>query len=545
MFEKIKTAAFICICSFGSLFGQIRSDFVLVPNGVQPHILLDPQGRLHATWWDRGIYYGLFDSLGNSLQSYLISASSPSETPRLSISDQFFTVVWTSYSPGFYSHIVGVVANRENGVVIGEFENFDGNSGTPDVSYLTDSTFIAVWAREGPYAPYLVSRIYGQVFTNALSAVGDTLLFNDDLPDYNTHFHPRLAKTQEPGSTIVFWVAYDSLLGINVYGRRLTKEGTLESSSFVANDNSNYTKAWGLSAVMDVSGNFTVAWSAQVGDTSWNVYRRQFNSEGLPMNLSEQINVQAVVPFSEVDMAMDDDETHIIVWEGPPDKRKIVAQRFFADGAFVGTNFQVSLPTDTLIQASPSKIDPSFPNVIQFFKALESMYQDVTLYKQIPSAVWGDTIRISRRTGLAVKIHDMSQLFQLKFSQFVPIDSIIQNLGKLPEIEYAHQPIQAVLFATPNDPSYNSTNQWNLFKVNAAATWDITKGNSGVIVGIIDATGVNRNHVDFSVGGSSQFIANKGDLQFDGEHGTEVASVKIKCSNSRQSPTTIHSWQRV
>lgn len=177
----------------------------------------------------------------------------------------------------------------------------------------------------------------------------------------------------------------------------------------------------------------------------------------------------------------------------------------------------INLPQG-VTQASPYNIDPSFSSVIQFFDNLESKYQDVTLSKQIPSAVWGDTIRISQHTGRPVKIHDMSQLFWLQFSQFVPIDSIIQNLEQLPEVEYAHQPIQAVSFAQPHDPSYNSTDQWNLFKVNAAAAWDITKGSSNVIVGIIDAEGVNRNHVDFSnTDGSNQFIDDEGDLLFNGD----------------------------
>jgi len=214
------------------LQAQIRSDFVLVPNGVQPHILLDTGGRLHATWWNRGIYYGLFDSLGNSLQSQLISANTPSETPRLSISDRFFAVVWTGYLPGFYSHIRGVLLDRENGLMIGDFENFNGNSGYPDVKFLTDSTFITVWSGDGPYTPYPLNGIYGQVLTNTLNAVGDSLWFTDDLPKQLSHYHPRIAKILEPGGTLVFWVADDSLLGINVYGRQLKKKVPSRAQAF-------------------------------------------------------------------------------------------------------------------------------------------------------------------------------------------------------------------------------------------------------------------------------------------------------------------------
>jgi len=397
------------------LAGQIRSDFVLVPNGVQPHLLLDAQGRLHATWRNRGIYYGLFDSLGNSFQSYLISGSSPSETPRLSISDQFFAVVWTSYSSGFYSHIVGAVVNRENGEVIGEFVNFDGNTATPDISYLTDSTFIAVWAREGPYTPYLVSQIYGQVFTNALDALGDTLWFTDDLPKQSTHFHPRIAKNQAYGNTYVFWISQDTLSSWNVFSRQLTGDGKLQSSSFLISENSNYTKAWGLGAVMDASGNFTVAWSAQVGDTACNVYRRRFNSEGLPMNLCEQINEQPVTPFAEIDMAMDDDGKHILVWEGwQNNKPTIIAQRFATDGTSTGTNFSISVHTDTIGKFAPSVV-------------LENgrIYTTWTVADTIPGrgTIWANildfnnpTVGIARQPGNSVRSFYLHQNYPNPFN---------------------------------------------------------------------------------------------------------------------------------
>jgi hypothetical protein len=61
--------AVVCACSFASLHGQIRSDFILAPDGEIPHIVLDQEGRIHATWRGRGIYYGFFDSLGSPLQA--------------------------------------------------------------------------------------------------------------------------------------------------------------------------------------------------------------------------------------------------------------------------------------------------------------------------------------------------------------------------------------------------------------------------------------------------------------------------------------------
>ncbi len=47
----------------------------------------------------------------------------------------------------------------------------------------------------------------------------------------------------------------------------------------------------------------------------------------------------------------------------------------------------------------------------------------------------------------------------------------------------------------PNDPSLNS--QWALTKVNAAAAWDISQGDTNVVIGIVD-TGVDWDHPDLN-----------------------------------------------
>ncbi len=52
------------------------------------------------------------------------------------------------------------------------------------------------------------------------------------------------------------------------------------------------------------------------------------------------------------------------------------------------------------------------------------------------------------------------------------------------------------IFATPNDPTYESTN-WSLAKINAEAAWDITTGDGSTIVAVIDS-GFALNHDDLS-----------------------------------------------
>lgn len=178
--------------------------------------------------------------------------------------------------------------------------------------------------------------------------------------------------------------------------------------------------------------------------------------------------------------------------------------------------------------ASINNIDLSYSNVLDYFLQLEQKSGKILFRKQIPNAQWGDTLRTGRRTGKQVRIRDMSQLFAVRFPQFVAIDSIITELEQMDEVLYAHQPIQTIPLIDPNDPFYNSTDQWNLFKIEASQAWGISQGSSNITVGIVeDAMGLeygvpDRNHVDLA----GKFVPGLGNFSIvPGEHATQVAGI--------------------
>ncbi len=197
----------------------------------------------------------------------------------------------------------------------------------------------------------------------------------------------------------------------------------------------------------------------------------------------------------------------------------------------------VGVRTATLAQMSVT-----FPNVGTFFESLEKEYGAIAFYKKIPHAMWGEVWRTNKRTGEQVRIHDMSQLFAVQFPQPVPIDSIIAELEKLPDVEYAYGPVQTTSFVQPNDPCYNNytncesgapvSDQWNLKRIQAEKAWDINQGSSNIVVGIIDSGPFNRNHPDLD----SKFTLN-GDLDSTPlglQHGTQVAGVVAAETNNAQ-----------
>ena len=77
----------------------------------------------------------------------------------------------------------------------------------------------------------------------------------------------------------------------------------------------------------------------------------------------------------------------------------------------------------------------------------------------------------------------------------------------------------------PNDPYYS--NQWALPKIQADWAWNTTKGNSSIIVAVID-TGIDYNHPDLKnnyVALGYDWVNNDNDPLDDNGHGTHLAGI--------------------
>ena len=89
----------------------------------------------------------------------------------------------------------------------------------------------------------------------------------------------------------------------------------------------------------------------------------------------------------------------------------------------------------------------------------------------------------------------LSNIHILQTDQNADIYELAKQYGENPLVEYAEPNYLVYALETPNDPNY--TAQWGLEKINISEAYDIEKGDSNIIIAILD-TGVDWNHTELS-----------------------------------------------
>lgn len=90
---------------------------------------------------------------------------------------------------------------------------------------------------------------------------------------------------------------------------------------------------------------------------------------------------------------------------------------------------------------------------------------------------------------------DLGRIVVLEYTSDADPFYVSSKLKNNPEIEWAEPKFVYEINFIPNDPNYAS--QYALSKINAALAWDITQGDTSVVIGIID-TGVDWDHPDLA-----------------------------------------------
>jgi hypothetical protein len=89
----------------------------------------------------------------------------------------------------------------------------------------------------------------------------------------------------------------------------------------------------------------------------------------------------------------------------------------------------------------------------------------------------------------------LSNIYILKYLSDVDPGELSNKIKKLKGVEWAEPKFVRKVAYQPNDPFYNSGQQMNLSRISAEAAWNITKGDTNVVIAIVD-TGVDLTHPD-------------------------------------------------
>lgn len=88
---------------------------------------------------------------------------------------------------------------------------------------------------------------------------------------------------------------------------------------------------------------------------------------------------------------------------------------------------------------------------------------------------------------------DEPGVYKLTYKNRDDIYSIVDELKKDPDVDYAEPNYTYQAFVEPNDPNFSL--EWGFSQVGAPAAWDVTKGDPDIVIAVID-TGVDYNHPD-------------------------------------------------
>jgi hypothetical protein len=148
-------------------------------------------------------------------------------------------------------------------------------------------------------------------------------------------------------------------------------------------------------------------------------------------------------------------------------------------------------------------------------------------------------IEIAQATnGVIIGANSKTLTYQLRYalSSMSELDETRLRFGAFEGVRaVSHHYLASGLTATPNDPNYDVWNEanpsgrnWHLEYIKAPSAWDLTTGDSSVVVSVIDFTGFDAGHPDLKrnvVSGPSFGLASQ-------DHGTHISGIACAEGNN-------------
>lgn len=248
--------------------------------------------------------------------------------------DGGYIIVWDSYQ-AYYSRYTGIYGQRydaEGNRVGSEFRIAGTNANTPAIAELQNGDLVVTWQGLGDD---------GDIYGRLLHADGSQdAIFK--VNEYTTSSQSRSDVTAlDNGGFVVVWVSQgQDGSEAGVYGRLYDANGLAMAEEFQVNSKALYYQD--LPSITSLAdGDFLVTW-AHNGD-HYEIFGQRYSRDGIPEGDEFQINTVARGMQNQPDITALPDGGFVVTWLSPDaNGYGIVGQVFDAYGAKVGAQFSIN-----------------------------------------------------------------------------------------------------------------------------------------------------------------------------------------------------------
>ena len=351
VFTQIKLLLFLLIILFNiKSFPQNMPEFIMEDSAFVGDMAMDDDNNLYVLLSRADeIFYCKYDSLFNPLSEfkYFSNTTNTSDT-KFAIRNNYMVTVWRDFKDAMFynSYIVGNISNLDAEINQNNFyvnEGFyDSNRFSPQVCFISDTTFFVIWYGEGPFAPN--RQIYGRMFSVFGNALTSDILINEKYDDTSKSIWPEIGYSKSSNKLIITWISnYNN--EYKLWGRLFYPNGEPIDSSFSISEASYINDLFVHDLDVDSSGNFVAAWALAKNNSLWELQWKWFDPDGKSITPIERLTTpeDSVGAFSYINIIGNYKRESILVWDYYNNNKFTVYAKFLlSDGKQIGSKFRIS-----------------------------------------------------------------------------------------------------------------------------------------------------------------------------------------------------------
>jgi hypothetical protein len=262
-----------------------------------------------------------------------------------------FVVVWQDFRNSSWDIYFQRYNDAGTALGVNTKVNDDADSASqehPSISMGVTGDFVIVWDdnRNNNH------DIYFQRYTSTGAALGVNTKVNDDI-DSVKQWSPSISM-DGAGNFVIVWMD-ERNVNRDIYYQRYTSTGTALGVNTKVNDDAGSADQVSPSILIDVAGNFVIAWH-DFRNANWDIYYQRYTSTGTTLGVNTKANDDAGNEFQMYpSISMDAASNFVIVWQ---DFRNInwdiYYQKYTSTGTPLGVNTKVNDDAGSAYQKIPS-----------------------------------------------------------------------------------------------------------------------------------------------------------------------------------------------